>query len=187
LKEGNGKLLCPVCKGELHYQFTRTRRIRFTAEGGPIATTIDVVVGRCPKEGQYRTNLSLNLVKHKHYSYEEIQMVLEGKEDYSLACERTKAYWRHWYKNIWNAVIAKIIKITNNQISVKIITTALQKMLKGMKSQALRYVLELYNSDVNNLCTFFVLQNCNVHPRGEIIPRCVALGGIHQKIPAPGG
>jgi len=45
-------------------------------------------------------------------------MVLEGKEDYSLASERTKAYWGRWYKDIWNVVIAKIIKITNNQISV---------------------------------------------------------------------
>ena len=41
-------------------------------------------------------------------------MVLEGKEDYSLACERTMAYWRHWYKNIWNVVIAKIIKATKD-------------------------------------------------------------------------
>ncbi len=187
MKEGNGKLLCPVCKSGLNYQFTRKRGLRYTAEEGPITTTVQVVVGRCPQEGRYRTNLSLNLVKHKHYSYEEIQMVLEGKGDYSLASERTKAYWRRWYKAIWNVVIAKIIKAAKAQVSVKAITTSLQKVLKSMKSQALRYVLELYNSDVNNLCTFFVLQSRSVHPRGEIIPRRIELGRINQKIPAPGG
>lgn len=114
-------------------------------------------------------------------------MVLEGKDDYSLASERTKAYWKAWYKKLLDFVITKLFKAAKAQVPVKVIIAALKKMLKSLENQALYYVLQLYYSNINNLCTFFTLQVINVHSRGEIIPSCKKQRGVTKKLSAPGG
>ena len=187
VRRDNGKLLCPACGGALVYQRTRKRTLIYTAEEGPTYCSVEVVVGRCPTEGLYRTVLPKELVRNKHYSSHEIQMVLEGGEDYCLACERTKAYWRFWFKGVWKAVINKLHKVLRNRISKETIERSLFTFLKTEVEEWLHYVLTLFYSDADNLCTLFDLTTTTLPQRGNIMPGCSEHRGIQTKHHAPGG
>ena len=149
--------------------------------------SVEVVVGRCPKEGRYRTVLPSALVKNKHYSSHEIQMVLEGGEDYSLASERIKAYWRFWFKGVWKTVINKLHKVLRNRISNEHIERSLFVFLKTEAKEWLNYVLTLFYSDANSLCSLLELIIITVHHRGKIMPRCSEYRGRQTKHHVPGG
>jgi len=187
VRRGNGRLLCPTCGEALVYQKTRERTLIYTAEEGPTYSSVEVVVGRCPKEGRYRTALPSELVKNKHYSNHEIQMVLEGGEDYCLACERIKAYWRFWFKGVWKTVINKLHKVLRNRISKETIERSLFTFLKTEIKEWLNYVLTLFYSDADNLCTLFDLTTTTIPQRGNIMSGCSEHRGIQPKHHAPGG
>lgn len=180
-------MLCPVCGKPLVYQNTRNRVLKSTVEEGLAYTSVEVVVGCCPLEGRYKTVLPPELIRYKHYNYYEIQMILNGEEDYCLACERTKAYWRSWFKGVWKSVIRKISGAIHACVSNEDIERSLLAFLKTEAKEWLRYVLALFQSDVNNLCTLFSLNPSTVHQRGKVMPICSECKGINSKTHAPGG
>jgi len=118
--------------------------------------TITVVVGHCLKDDHYSTILSDDNVRNKQYCISEIRSVLENKVNYSLASARTKAYWKSWFREIWDAVLKNIQQyIGTNTICKNDISIALNTFLKKCDDDWLRYVLDLFSTEFNNLCMFF--------------------------------
>ena len=156
LRKGNGKMLCSKCLEPLEYSFSRKRNLRYTGENGPTTETITVVVGYCLKDGHYSTILSDNNIKNKQYCISEIRSVLENKASFSLASPRTKAYWKSWFKKIWETVIENIHKcIRHSPLCENDISISLKAFLKKCGNGWLRYVLDLFSTNFNNLCMFF--------------------------------
>ncbi len=187
----NGGLACGRCLGPLEYRFRRARIRKYTSEEGPAEETTSVTVGRCSREGRYKTIYPHDVVRNKHYSLSEIQSVLDGRNDYSLASERTMYYWKSWFKNMFEAVVDYLWQVVNHIISQETIFSALQSFLEKLAGEWLRYILDLFSAGINNLCMFFDLLTIT------IISECGNLCRTHRNgstetdergcIPLPGG
>ncbi len=147
-------MLCRKCLGSLEYSFSRKRNKRYTAEDGPVAKKITVAVGRCPKDGRYSTIYPDDIVKNKQYCISDIRSALENKADDSLACTRTRKNWEHWFKERWDAVVRNIQRYIRT-LSEYEISTALYAFLEECGDEWLRYVLDIFSTEFNNLCMFF--------------------------------
>lgn len=148
-------MLCRECLEELEYSFSRKRIMRHTAEDGPVAETITVAVGHCLKDGHYSTIFPDDIVKNKQYCISDIRSVLENKIDFSLASPRTRAYWRSWFRGVWSAVVKHIRRYIGCTISENDISIALYSFGKECGQEWLRYVLDIFSTEFNNLCMFF--------------------------------
>ena len=148
-------MLCRKCLEPVEYAFSRERGRRYTAEDGPAAETTSVAVGRCPKDGRYSTIYPDDMVRNKQYGLGEIRSVLEGRADYCLASERTRACWRSWYRDVREAVVGKIQQFIGSTLSRNEISIALYAFLKECGDGWLRYVLDIFSTEFNNLCMFF--------------------------------
>jgi len=168
LAKGNGKLLCSKCLRSSEYAFERKRVKRYTDEEGPTMSMTKIIVSRCPKDGHYSTTLSFDLVRNKQYNIDEIRLSLEREsENYCLASLRTKSYWRSWYKKVWESVVVKICKYLGNRISKATVSSSLQSFLKSRAKEWLRYVLDLFYVNFNNLCIFLDVVCPTIVPKGE--------------------
>ncbi len=167
LNSGNGNLLCRVCHKSSDYTFKRKRTKRSTQETGQTITTTVSIVSHCPKCGHYSTTLASDMVAHKHYSLIEIQQVLEGKGDYSLACERTRSNWRRWIRSVITAVVQKIQHYCKYALSQQQIYRALIEHLKTLEVHWLRALLDLFAVNINNLCTFILLTSSIIANGGK--------------------
>jgi len=166
LNKGNGgALVCGTCLTPLAYTYNRPRIRRQTSEKGPTVELLSVTVSRCPPEGRYRTTYPDEMIRYKHYRLEEIQTVLDGKHDYSLACERTKCYWRSWYKEMLGTVVNCLWQAAGGMISKQKITFELKSYLKELGNHWLRYVLDLFSTAFHNLCMFFDLLDATIRPQ----------------------
>ena len=150
-------MLCSTCLRPLEYAFLRKRKKRYTGEDGPATETITVVVGHCLQDGHYSTIFSDEIVKNKQYCIADIRSVLENKADCSLASPRTRAYWKSWFRGVWDAVIQNIQRYIGSTVSENDIASMLHAFLKKCGEDWLRYVLDLFSTECNNLCMFFDL------------------------------
>ncbi len=141
--------------------------MRSTQEAGQTTTTLVTIVSHCPQCGHYSTTLGSDMVAHKHYSLTEIQAVLEGKSDYSLASERTRSYWRRWIRSVITAVVKKIQQYCKYTFSQQQIYHALIEQLKTLEDHWLRVLLDLFAVNKNNLCTFILLTPCIIANGGK--------------------
>lgn len=157
MNKGNGRLVCGTCLEPLEYAFNRTRGRRETSEEGPTEEATSVTVGRCPRTGQYKTIYPDDIIRNKQYSLTEIQWVLEGRHDYSLASPRTKRYWKSWYRDLLETVVKSLWQVVGEIINMEAIFHALSSYLKELGDCWLRYVLDLFHTDINHLCLFFDL------------------------------
>jgi hypothetical protein len=148
-------MLCRTCLGPLELSFSRKRSKRYTAEDGPAIETIMVSVGRCLEDGHYSTIFPDDIVKYKQYCISDIRSVLENKADFSLACPRTRACWKSWYRGVWDAVVKNIQLYIGCILSEKDISIALYAFLKECGDDWLRYLLDIFSTDFNNLCMYF--------------------------------
>lgn len=148
-------MLCSRCFKPIEYAFSRKRNKKYTTEDGPAAITITVTVGHCLEDGHYSTILSDDIVMNKQYCISEIRSVLENKADFSLASSRTRAYWRSWFRGIWNTIIKNIQLSITKILSKNDISIALYAFLKECGDDWLRFVLDIFSTEFNNLCMFF--------------------------------
>jgi len=128
--------------------------MKHTGEDGPTTQTITVAVGRCLKDGRYSTIYPDEIVRNKQYCISEIRSALEDKADFSLASLRTRAYWKPWFKGVWDAVVRNIQRYIST-LSEYAISIALDAFLKGCGDDWLRYMLDIFYTEFNNLCMFF--------------------------------
>ncbi len=170
-------MLCSKCLGPLEPSFTRKRSMRYTGEDGPTTRIITVVVGRCLKDGHYSTVYPDEIVRNKQYCISEIASSLDGKADSSLACPRTRANWKHWSKGMWDEVVRKIRRYIGRQLSENDISIALYAYLKGCGDEWLRYVLDIFSTESNNLCMFFNITSDSIDARSEILHKLHVYGG----------
>ena len=157
LNKDNGRLVCGTTLEPLEYVFNRKRGRKYTSEQGLAVETEHVIVGRCPNEGPYRTTYPDDIVRNKQYSLTEIQAVLEGKHDYSLSSPRTKSYWKSWYRDMLKIAVKNLSRAVGQRISKEDMLHALETFFKELGECWLRYVLDLCNTGINNLCLFFDL------------------------------
>lgn len=168
-------MLCRKCLEPLEYSFSRKRHIIYTEKDGPVAETIFVAVGHCLKDDHYSTILSEDNVRNKHYCISEIRSVLENKKDFSLASPRTRAYWKSWFRQLWNTVIKNIkLYIGPSTISKNDISIALSTFLKECGSDWLRYVLDIFSTNFNNLCIFFDIISTTIKIEGKKLHKIYA-------------
>jgi len=170
-------MLCRTCLSPLEPSFTRKRSMRYTAEDGPATQVIPVVVGRCLEDGRYSTIFPKDIVKHKQYCISDIRSVLENKEGFSLACPRTRANWRAWFKGVWDAVVLNIQRCIDGILSENDISVALHAFLKGCGDDWLRYVLDIFSTEYNNLCMFFDTTSDSIDPRSAKLHKPHVYGG----------
>jgi hypothetical protein len=128
--------------------------VRSTREAGQTISSAVSIVSHCPRCGRYSTTLDSDTIAHKHYSLTEIQAVLEGKSDYSLASERTRSYWRRWIRSVITTVVQKIRCHCKHTLPQQHIYHALIEHLRSLKDRWLRALLDLFTVNKNNLCTF---------------------------------
>jgi len=159
-------MLCSRCLGPLEYAGSRTRRKRYTGEDGPAVETIVVAVGHCLEDGHYSTIFPDDVVRSKQYCISDIRSVLENKEDYSLASPRTRAYWRSWFRSVWDAVVRNLQLCIGGILSEHDISIALHAFRKECGDGWLRYVLDLFSTGLNNLCMYFDILGATIGPRG---------------------
>jgi len=164
-------MLCSTCLAALEPSFTRKRTMRYTAEDGPTAETVTVSVGRCLKDGHYSTIYPDEIVRNKQYCISDIRSVLENKADFSLASPRTRAYWKSWYRGVWDTVIKNIQLYICGILSKNDISVALYTFLKDCGDDWLRYVLDMFSTDFNNLCMFLNIIGATIGFRSENLPR----------------
>ena len=187
LRTGNGAMLCRTCIGALEYAFSRKRGKRYTAEEGPAVETTIVAVGRCPEDGSYSTVYGDDLVRNKQYCLGDIRSVLENKADYCLASPRTRSYWRSWLRKVWASVVEEIHRYIGRSLSEYEIACALTAFLKGCGESWLRYVLDLFYTQSNNLCIFLDLIGPTIGPRDENLQEPLAEEGAERRKPPRGG
>jgi hypothetical protein len=122
-----------------------------------VTETREVVIGHCLEDGRYSTVYEDEMVKGRHYCISDIRSALERKSDYSLASPRTKAYWRSWIRKARDMVIQKIESHIDPKhgISLDDVTKSLASFLKSNEDGWLRYLLDLFFAEGDNLCTFF--------------------------------
>lgn len=155
-------MLCRTCLGPLELSFLRKRTMRYTAEDGPTAETITVAVGHCPEDGRYSTIFPDDIVKGKQYCISDIRSVLGNKADFSLASPRTRAYWKSWFRRVWDAVTLNIQLCIGGILSERDISIALLGFCKECGDDWLRYVLDIFHTDCNNLCMFFDINTATI-------------------------
>lgn len=160
-------MLCRTCLAPLEPSFSRKRTMRYTAEDGPTAETITVAVGHCLEDGRYSTIFPDDIVKDKQYCISDIRSVLENKADFSLASPRTRAYWRSWYSGVWDTVIKNIQLYIGGILSEHDISISLFSFCKGCGDDWLRYVLDIFSTDFNNLCMFLTITGATIGPMSE--------------------
>jgi hypothetical protein len=170
-------MLCRKCLEALEPSFTRKRNMRYTAEDGPTTQKITVAVGRCLEDGRYSTIYPDEIVRNKQYCISEIGSVLEGKADFSMACQRTRANWEHWFRIIWDEVVRNIQRYIGRALSENDISIALHAFLKGCGDDWLRYVLDIFYTEFNNLCMFFDTSSDSIDPRSEKLHKPHVYGG----------
>jgi len=170
-------MLCRKCLGPLEPSFTRKRNKRYTAEDGPTTQIIIVVVGRCLEDGRYSTIYPDEIVRNKQYCISEIGSVLDGKADSSLACQRTRANWEHWFRGIWNAVVKNIRQYIGCILSEKDISIALLAFCKECGDDWLRYLLDIFSTAFNNLCMFFDITSDTIGLMSEKLHKLHVYGG----------
>lgn len=187
LRQGNGAMLCRNCLGALEYAFSRKRGRRYTAEEGPVGETAIVAVGRCPEDGCYSTVYESDIVRNKQYCLGDIRSVLENKADYCLASPRTRSYWRSWLRKVWASVVGKIHRCIGRSLSEYEVACALAAFLKGCGESWLRYVLDLFYTQSNNLCIFLDLLGPTIGPRGENLQETLVEEGAERRKPPRGG
>ena len=86
------------------------------------------------------------------------------------------------------AVINKLHKALRNLLSKgDIERSLLASFLKTEAKEWLHFVLTLFYSDADNLCTLFDLTTTTVHQRGNIMPGCSEHRGRQTKHHASGG
>ena len=141
--------------------------MRYTAEDGPAIETIMVSVGRCLEDGHYSTVFPDDIVKFKQYCISDIRSVLENKAAFSLACPRTIASWKSWHRGIWDAVAKNIQLYIGGILSGNDISVALYAFLKECGDDWLRYLLDIYYTEFNNLCMFFTTNSATIGFRSE--------------------
>jgi len=180
-------MLCRNCLGALEYAFSRKRGRRYTAEEGPAVETAIVAVCRCPEDGSYSTVYESDIVRNKQYCLGDIRSVLENKADYCLASPRTRSYWRSWFCKVWAAVGGEIHRHIGSNISECDISSALLAFLKGCGESWLRYVLDLFYTQSNNLCIFLDLLGPTIGPRGENLQGTLVEEGAERRKPPRGG
>jgi hypothetical protein len=180
-------MLCRTCIGTLEYAFSRKRGRRYTAEEGPAVETTIVAVGRCPEDGSYSTVYGDDIVKNKQYCLGDIQSVLENRADYCLASQRTRSYWRSWLRKVWASVVDKIHRHIGRSISECNVSRELSAFLKGFGGRWLRYLLDLFYTQSNNLCIFLDLIGPTIGPRGEHLQTALAEEGAERRKPPRGG
>lgn len=187
MSKGNGRMLCSKCLGPLEPAFKRKRGRRYTAADGATAETISVVVGHCPQDGHYSTVFPDDIVRNKQYGISDIRSVLEHQADYSLASPRTRAYWRSWYRRVWDAAVEKIRLCVGRLLSEHDISIALQGFLDGCGDDWLRYVLDIFSAGINNVCMFFDLAFATIGHRGATLRGTRAEEGFEARKQPPGG
>jgi hypothetical protein len=191
LNKGNGKLLCRTCLKSVEYAFMRKRGIRYTAEDGPVAATRIVTIGHCLADGRYSTSYSENIVRNKQYCLSEIQSVLDGKNDFTLASKRTRAYWKSWFTCLWEDLVGRIWLFIRRRMSKEEVAVSLMAFLKGLGEHWLRYVLDLSSTNINNLCMFLKLIDATIGPIGGKLHETHRNGGAQTAYkgckPSPGG
>ena len=133
--------------------------------------TILVSVGHCLEDGHYLTIFPDDIIKNKQYCISDIRSVLENKADYSLASPRTRAYWKAWFRRVWDAVILKIQRCIGGLLSNNDISVALFAFCKECNDAWLRYVLDIFYTESNNLCMFFNITGATIGLRSENLPR----------------
>lgn len=151
--------------------------MRYTGADGPTTQTMTVVVGRCLEDGRYSTIYPDEIVRNKQYCISEIGSVLEDKADFSMACPRTRANWKHWFREIWDAVVRNIQRYIGRTLSENDISIALYAFLKGCGDDWLRYVLDIFYTECNNLCMFFDTTSDSIDPRSEKLHKLHVYGG----------
>ena len=191
MNKGNGKQVCGTCLGELEYRFTRARKRKYTSEEGPAVEITSVTVGRCPEDGHYRTTYPDDIVRNKHYCLNEIQSVLDGRNDYTLASPRTMCYWRSWFRGLLEIVVTRLWRAVRCIIPKATIALMLKTFLTELSDHWLRYVLDLFYTTNNNLCMFFDLLDVTMNPKCEKLQRTHRNGGAETAergcMPPPGG
>lgn len=180
-------MLCSTCLGEIEYSFSRTRSMKYTSEDGPVAQPITVAVGYCLKDGRFLTIYPDTIIRNKQYGISDVRSVLENKEDFSLASPRTRAYWRSWFRKVWNTVIMNIQLSIHNILSKDDISIALYAYLKECGDDWLRYVLDLFSSKYNNLCMFFTIISTTIDFKGKKLHYLHIHDGADRQKPPPGG
>ena len=180
-------MLCSTCLRPLEYAFLRKRKKRYTGEDGPATETITVVVGHCLQDGHYSTIFSDEIIKNKQYCIADIRSVLENKADCSLASSRTRAYWKSWFRGMWDAVIKRIGLCINYIFSKSEISIILTTFLKECGNDWLRYMLDLFSTKINNLCMFFDLVSTTIGFKGEKLHFHHIHDGADRQKPPRGG
>jgi hypothetical protein len=191
LRKGNGGIVCRKCLGPGEYAFSRERGRRYTAEAGPAVEKMLLAVYRCPRDGLCSTIFPDDIIRNKQYCLSDIRCVLEGKADFSLASPRTRAYWRAWFKGMWEAVVTRIQLSIGCTFPKKDISTELLAFCKEVGDGWLRYVLDLFYTESNNLCMFLDLVATTITPGSEKLhkPHVHGDAGLLPKRgkPPPGG
>lgn len=142
----------------------RKRISKHTSEDGPAEEKTSVTVGRCSGEGQYKTIYPHDIVRNKQYCLSEIQSTLDGRNDCSLASERTRHYWKSWFRDMLETVVNSLWRTIRRRIAKEDISRTLAAFLKGLGDRWLRYVLDLFSTETNNLCRFFDLLAITITP-----------------------
>lgn len=94
-------LACLKAGTELHC--CRARKIRSTgADGEATVTDGEICRYACSSCGRTLARPDAQVLRNKHFTTYEIQTVVTGGLDYSAASERTKRYWRSWYRVLVN-------------------------------------------------------------------------------------
>lgn len=169
-------MLCRECLGPLEPSFTRKRSMKHTAEDGPTTQKITVAVGRCLKDGHYSTVYPDEIVRNKQYCISEIGSVLADKADSSQACSRTRTNWEHWFMGVWGAVVKKIQQYIS-VFSEYDISITLHAFLKECGDDWLRYVLDIFYTEFNNLCMFFATTSDTISLGSERLHKLHVYGG----------
>jgi hypothetical protein len=131
--------------------------VLYTGEDGPAAEGRTLAVSRCPEHGHYSTVYDDDIIAHKHYGLREIQGVLDGTDTTSLACRRSHYNWRKWHEGIWTAVVDRIQGHINKIFSKARVSEALWAYCRSLGDGWLRYVLDLFHANVEDLCTCILL------------------------------
>ena len=149
---------------------------------GPTTATTISIVSHCPRCGHYSTTLGPDMVAHKQYALDEIRMALEGSDDYCMASERTRRYWRAQTRGMLDAVARKIRLYIDRILSLAEVESLLVGHLESLGDRWLRALLDLFHVNFNNLCRFVTVVRPIIAKGGG---RTQALGGSAHA-PAPG-
>ncbi len=136
-------------------------------EEGPTARTRTLAVSHCPEHGHYSTVYDDDIIAYKHYGLYEIQGVLDGTDTYSLACSKTRYNWGMWYEGVWKAVVDKIWRHIHGGLSKAAISELLWAYCLTLDGGWLRYVLDLFHANPEDLYTYILLVRSMMAIGGE--------------------